>query len=470
MEFDLLTLNFRSSAMGKTVQQAHITGESGVIKFKDYCNRHKPFIIFREIKEHDYGVDGEVELVKLVNEKLVASGKVIKVQLKSTASVNSYIRSKTETGFSYYASNDDFEYWTQHNLGVILVIYDSTEDRLFAKKITKEEYAYNKKHSLGSAYPIQFAYKDNELFTGEGVFFDKVNLEYFKPRVDKEIEETLVTNVYPFSSFPKKMYIFDTELPNKKAAYSKLDEGMTLPPFVLYNKKIYSFLNIASWHKTFRENIVSKASPNSVEIFYREFYDEKSILNHYVELINLYLKLFFTNQRRLWLNRDQRNNYFFPKPSQKKELKIKYKTMKRGTTGERTVVNYYEYGKDKFFRHFGFAYYIDFIERAPVLLLNYKYHFTFDGMKTLPPLKVTSLTNKLTLREFNNQVLNHHYFWFEYLSEGSYIIDVESNEIFKIRIKEAENLKSDFGIYKPKNIESAKIKPQAIDNNQTSLF
>jgi len=35
--------------MGKIVRNTHISGEAGVIKFADYCNRHNAYIFFREV-------------------------------------------------------------------------------------------------------------------------------------------------------------------------------------------------------------------------------------------------------------------------------------------------------------------------------------------------------------------------------------------------------------------------------------
>jgi hypothetical protein len=458
--------------MAKYVNPSHITSESGVIKFKAYCNQHNPFIIFREIKEHDYGIDGEIELIKFYNGKTIASGHILKVQLKSTASSNSYIKNQTTEGFTFYASNDDYEYWANHNLGVILVIYDAVSDRLFARKITKEEFAYHKKHSKSNSYPIQFIHSETELFLGEGSFFDKVHEDYFKPRVDVQIEEKLISNIQFFSSYPKKLFVYDTILKDKKEVFAKLDSGMFIPPFVIYNKKIYSFVNIALSHKTFRDEIIENGTRSAPSIKYDQIYEDKPLLNHYVELLNIYLKDFFIRERKLWLDRKNRNNYFFPRPNDLDTVKINYKTRKRGALGERTVVNYYEYGKDSFFRHLGFVYYIDFLNAQPVFILNYKYHFTINGTISLSPLKITSFTNKLNSREFNPTVINHQYFWFEYLSGGSYWIDIENSEELKIKIKAPEELRTSFGIYRANNfiVPSASIVSNEAIDSQTKLF
>jgi hypothetical protein len=50
--------------MGKIVRNTHISGEAGVIKFAEFCNRHKPYIFFREVLKSDFGIDGEIELTR----------------------------------------------------------------------------------------------------------------------------------------------------------------------------------------------------------------------------------------------------------------------------------------------------------------------------------------------------------------------------------------------------------------------
>ena len=50
--------------MGKIVRDSHRVGEAGVLLFHKYCNDHKPFIIFREVTKHDFGIDGELEITQ----------------------------------------------------------------------------------------------------------------------------------------------------------------------------------------------------------------------------------------------------------------------------------------------------------------------------------------------------------------------------------------------------------------------
>ncbi|OJW74270.1 DUF4365 domain-containing protein [Spirosoma sp. 48-14] len=76
--------------MSKTVLSSHIIGERGVNAFADYCNRHQPYIIWREETKNDFGVDGEVELTEItIDGKTKPTSQILKVQVKSTQHDNS---------------------------------------------------------------------------------------------------------------------------------------------------------------------------------------------------------------------------------------------------------------------------------------------------------------------------------------------------------------------------------------------
>ena len=118
--------------MAKVVRGTHIIGERGVNAFADYCNRHKPYIIFREVTKNDFGIDAEVELTA-VNEdgKIEPTGEILKVQIKSTEQDASYIKKEKPDRFSFYASQDDIDYWKKYRkygINVLLVIFDGRNE------------------------------------------------------------------------------------------------------------------------------------------------------------------------------------------------------------------------------------------------------------------------------------------------------------------------------------------------------
>jgi hypothetical protein len=72
--------------MGKQIKQSHIVGETGVIEFHKYCVNHQPYILFREQCKNDFGIDGEVELTRVNEErKIEPTAEIIKIQIKSSS-------------------------------------------------------------------------------------------------------------------------------------------------------------------------------------------------------------------------------------------------------------------------------------------------------------------------------------------------------------------------------------------------
>lgn len=77
--------------MAKIVQESHIIGAKGVNAFERYCLNHSPLLVWREETKNDYGIDGEIEFTyQTEDNKTAVSGKIIKIQLKSTEKKDIY--------------------------------------------------------------------------------------------------------------------------------------------------------------------------------------------------------------------------------------------------------------------------------------------------------------------------------------------------------------------------------------------
>jgi hypothetical protein len=77
--------------------------------------------IWRPTPNHDYGLDGELELTS----SGVVTGTIIKAQLKSG---RSYLKNRNKGGFTFYVDPSDAGYWRGANFPVILVVYDPDAD------------------------------------------------------------------------------------------------------------------------------------------------------------------------------------------------------------------------------------------------------------------------------------------------------------------------------------------------------
>lgn len=87
--------------------------------------------IFREQKVADYGIDA---IIETRNENYL-SGKLIAVQIKSG---DSYFKEKKNNKIVYRGENKHYDYWINHSLPVIIVLYSPTEDKFIWEIINKQ--------------------------------------------------------------------------------------------------------------------------------------------------------------------------------------------------------------------------------------------------------------------------------------------------------------------------------------------
>ncbi|MCD6010703.1 MAG: hypothetical protein K0Q79_565 [Flavipsychrobacter sp.] len=90
--------------------------------------------IFREQPINDFGIDGYVEMANLMNKNnLRPTGKIIGVQIKTG---NSYFRESTIRHFVFRGSRRHLEYWLNHSLSVIVILYNNETNCAYWQEIT----------------------------------------------------------------------------------------------------------------------------------------------------------------------------------------------------------------------------------------------------------------------------------------------------------------------------------------------
>lgn len=80
--------------------------------------------IFREQPTEDYGIDAQIELV----ESGAATGRLIAAQIKSGTS---YFSNAHPDGWWFRLDKDDLEYWLDHALPVLVLLYNPETDRAY---------------------------------------------------------------------------------------------------------------------------------------------------------------------------------------------------------------------------------------------------------------------------------------------------------------------------------------------------
>jgi len=265
--------------MPKFLNKSQIIGEKGVAAFHDYCANHNPPILWREETKNDFGIDGEIEIVKKNEDgHLEVTGEILKIQLKSTEK-GSYISNETETSFEFSGSSDDLNYWKNHKLSVVLVIYFVKTQTLHAKKVETEDSERTKKRMS-----ILFNKKNTLLIKGENDFLSKFS-SFFKGRVNFDASETLYTNIFRFNKLPKFIYEYKSKISDVIVIFNS--KIKPLPDFLLKSSKFYSFLKLEQFSEFYREFVVQEPPQT---LHFKSFMREKANKSYAIELISKYFK------------------------------------------------------------------------------------------------------------------------------------------------------------------------------------
>lgn len=88
-------------------------------------------LIFREQPVGDYGIDGQIEIF----DGEYANGKLIAVQVKSGKSYFNEIRN---SNIIYRGEKKHYDYWINHSLPVILVLYNPEEDKCYWEEVNRK--------------------------------------------------------------------------------------------------------------------------------------------------------------------------------------------------------------------------------------------------------------------------------------------------------------------------------------------
>jgi hypothetical protein len=446
--------------MSKIILDSHITGDRGVAAFHAYCANHYPFILWRSETVNDFGIDGEVELTsKNANGKLEATGEILKVQIKST-SKGSYIHKEDDDSFEFRPRQEDVEYWNKHKLDVVLVIFDDRTNKLYCKKILKIDEGYFRKN-----IPITIGKKENILSIGENKFLEKFSY-IFKQRINHDIHEKLSTNIFKFTNLPKFIYQFEAKIDNAKEIFNKF-ESTKRPIFLFQSKKIHTFFNPNAF-PGFRDEVIEYSSKK--ELIVRELLKDKDSRRLVAELMNLEFKQLCYNEK-ISFNK-QYGRYFFLIKGKTFNSRVEYYDSKSGKRKDthRTVVAFKEYKTRNFYRHFAFETKFIVNDEGFFMVINPQYLFTNNGFNPLEDKsEITKLTNYLTSKERNQQVLNHVHFIFSFLANGKQKLIMSAIEGSEIELSSYQFFNVDFGI-PIDNKKSGKVASHHDGSTQQNMF
>lgn len=117
------------------------TERLGVSKLDLYFSSHG--WLFREQMIHDFGIDAHVEITS----ENYPTGELIAIQIKSGMS---FFSEENEHSYVFRTEDKHIEYWSNHTLPVILVLYNPDEDVLYWQVVNESNVA-----STGKGWKIE---------------------------------------------------------------------------------------------------------------------------------------------------------------------------------------------------------------------------------------------------------------------------------------------------------------------------
>lgn len=386
--------------MPKTVPESKFTELQGLDRISPTVHAMK--CLWREITKSDFGIDGEIEVLspKPDGKGYYVTGGIIKVQAKSGTS---YITQDTDQSFSAKSSKEDFELWYNGNFPTVFIIYHPGDDKLYWKEM--RSYLKTKVEVWKPPYKIEFD-KNQDVFDESCVNKLHATANISPPRISYTHKEKLYSNLLKIVRLPRYVWSAPTEYGRAEQLWQHLS---FTPPFIINNKRLYTLVNLRKEDCDFRPYCDTSAIvTESAE----DFWEDEDKFRHYVTMLNQLLGKHLRAQG-VWYNRDFKRNYFPREDTESLEFKKQWFNVRTNKLVDkpRTVCKYYEYGKDRFWRHIAAKIRFEKIGAFWYLQIVPMYFFTEDGAIPCASKMVGPYTTRKKANENNQHVLNHVLFW-----------------------------------------------------------
>jgi len=361
---------------------------------------HEMKCIFREITKDDFGIDGEIEIVvpKPEGEGFQTTGGIIKVQAKSGMS---YVKQDSDSSFVTPISRGDLELWYNAGFSTIFVVYHPDDDTLYWKEV--RSYVRNTPNVWSPPFRIVFD-KVADQFTPDSYDGLCALADVSPPRVSSHSREKFFSNLLRIRRLP-----WAWSAPTDESSYQQLRRSIQgfVPPFALLSGRLYSLSDLNDEDCVLRFHCdTSDIEREALE----SLWDDEDRRRQYVFMLNQLLGMYLRRQG-IKYNRRFRRNYFPREDGGSLEFKRDWYNVRTKRSAQRTVVKFYEYGYDRFWRHKAAELTFRMIGAAWFLQVDPKYYFTKDGHFPYDPSRVGALTTKIKARETNLHVLNDVLFW-----------------------------------------------------------
>lgn len=196
--------------------------------------------IFREQPVNDFGIDAFVEITSIGWDlsTLSPTGRLIGVQIKSG---KSYFKESQDDHFVFRGSKRHLEYWLNHSIPVIMVLYDQVSDLAYWQQVDKTTVILTG-NSFKLKIPKKNVLQNTDRYTLSNIAFFKNTYQYNLWQLQSSIEQirlllerkqlylyieidnvprsdeyhiTLIGMAEDCDSYPEVFYNWDFEDPNR---------------------------------------------------------------------------------------------------------------------------------------------------------------------------------------------------------------------------------------------------------------
>jgi len=384
---------------------------------------HEMGNIWREMTKDDFGLDGEIEVVapKANGEGFETTGGIVKVQSKAG---ERYVRYDTDTSFSSPVDQSDLESWQKCTFPVLYIVYHPKDDKLYFKEV--QAYIRDTLDVFSKPHHIKFD-KTKDEFTASSKPAVSQHAKVSPPRISFDQKERLFTNLLPIKNLPETIYFATTRRKSRQGIRDEIDGFV--PPFCIVDGKLYSLSDLANDRCALKNFCVGQVATKPAN----EWIGNEERVNDFVYLLN---QLLGKHMGRCGVRYNPYfgRNYFPRENTTDTAFKRAWTSVRTGVADKRTVVKYYEYGLDKFWRHLACEMSFERFGVAWFLRIKPKYFFTKDGEKPCDGELVGPYTTSLKADEHNSQVLNHVLFWADVLASQKSVIEVRLDGQIIMRI------------------------------------
>jgi hypothetical protein len=239
----------------------------------------------------------------------------------------------------------------------------------------------------------------------------QAELEPPEPHSVAEVEEHLVSNLFPVEGYPERIFVSSTTIRSVREAYRRLGSKVGEIPFLPKNKKLYTFGDLRAPSSPFISLI---SNDDIAEERASDWIQDITKRNDLIYLFNLGLKKYCEkrglsydrrHRRFICLLDDGGTNFFTWKPKTKWVTRRIAECVK-GKEGGILYCKHYA-AKLRFM----------FLDDGVFLRIEPTMTFTYDGHRRIRSPKLATLMSRYISKQYNSEYLNSVRFWAKWLSK-----------------------------------------------------